>query len=133
MDRCQWRAQFMAHRRQEFSLRLARGLRLAARIFHLGFVCLDLCDVDLHRDEAAVFHAPVVGSNPAAVLQMSGKRPFEVLPVGSFTFQIVGTDIVADCEVPCCTSISPSLLKCTPGCVSLQCNCTCREKLDCRR
>ena len=30
---------------------------------------------------------------------MSGKRPFEVLPVGSFTFQIVGTDIVADCKV----------------------------------
>ena len=30
---------------------------------------------------------------------MSGKRPFEVLPVDSFTFQIVGTDIVADCKV----------------------------------
>ena len=76
----------MAHRRQEFCLCLARSLRLAARIFQLGFVCLDLCNVDLHRDEDAVFHAPVVVSNPAAVLQMSGKRPFEVLPVGSLTF-----------------------------------------------
>lgn len=78
---------------------LASGFGLASRQLQFFFGFFHFGDVDLDRDETAICHAAVVGSDPAAIFELHREKSGKRFSVGFFALQIVHADIVADDDI----------------------------------